>query len=155
MNVDRKALQLYILYHAIRIFTTALDGSASERLASFQLDPIFTGSLQFGRYFRACQWCQYGVLEFYKHSKRLVRWDSQVLGCRRSPLFSGYMFLLVVALVFAYVLLCCFTNTSHECSTCLTSYWKSYVCSIGLDDHLGKAFLFMNNGALCEFSYVC
>ena len=34
------------------------------------------------------------------------------------------------------------------------TYQLEDVCSIGLDDHLGKAFLVMNGGALCELSYV-
>jgi hypothetical protein len=34
------------------------------------------------------------------------------------------------------------------------TYQLEDVCSIGLDDHLGKAFLVMNGGALCELSYI-
>jgi hypothetical protein len=34
------------------------------------------------------------------------------------------------------------------------SYQLDDVCSIGLDDHLGKVYLVMFGGALCELSYV-
>jgi hypothetical protein len=34
------------------------------------------------------------------------------------------------------------------------TYQLDDVCSIGLDDHLGKVFLAMNGGTLCELSYI-